>query len=155
MKIYSIYDKVGKKHLSITLAETDADFIRSSLFAVFMDYPLLDIVPMCLGDFFEDNGIIMPCAPRAFSWNDYKFPKNADSLEEKYLTLEELKAEALESKKKFDQKINDKIEDFEKLIKDVDKELQRQDLSDKQKKDLTEYRQSILNSINTLKSKED
>ena len=150
MKIYSLYDKVSKKHLSITLSTNDADFIRSSLYAILMDYPIQDVEAYCVGDFFEDNGIVIPCSPRLVDWNSYKFPKNADSLEEEYLSFDDLRQSALAKKKQFDEQRLDKIEDFKKIIEAVDKELQRNDLSDKQITDLKDYKKMIQDKINSM-----
>lgn len=153
MKIYSVYDKIGKKHLSITIAETDADFIRQALFALLMDYPIQDIDAYCLGDFFENSGVIVPCSPRLVDWNSYRFPKTADSFEEVYLTFDEIREAALKKKHELDQKLLDKVEDFENLLVDVEKELKREDLSETQRKSLIDYKKGIEEQIIVLKNK--
>lgn len=147
MKIYSLYDKISKKHLSITLSTNDADFIRSTLYAILMDYPIQDIEAYCVGDFFEDNGIVIPCSPRLVDWNAYKFPRNADSFEEEYLSIDDLRASALAKKKQFDQERLDKVEDFKQIVDACDKELIRTDLSEKQVKDLKDYKKMIQDKI--------
>lgn len=152
MKIYSLYDKVSKKHLSITLSTNDSDFIRSSLYAILMDYPIQDVEAYCIGDFFEDNGIVLPCSPRLVDWNSYKFPKNADSFEEEYLSIDDLRASALAKKKQFDQERLDKVEDFKKIVEACDKELRRTDLSEKQIKDLKAYKKMIEDKIKTMEA---
>lgn len=150
MKIYSLYDKISKKHLSITLSTNDSDFIRSTLYAILMDYPIKDVEAYCVGDFFEDNGIVIPCSPRLVDWNAYKFPKNADSFEEEYLSIDELRASALAKKKQFDQERLDKVEDFKKIVEACDKELKRTDLSEKQMKDLKDYKKMIQDKISSM-----
>lgn len=152
MKIYSLYDKVSKKHLSITLSTNDSDFIRSSLYAILMDYPIQDVEAYCVGDFFEDNGVVIPCSPRLVDWNSYKFPKNADSFEEEYLSIDDLRASALAKKKQFDQERLDKVEDFKKIVEACDKELRRTDLSEKQIKDLKAYKKMIEDKIKTMEA---
>lgn len=152
MKIYSLYDKVSKKHLSITLSTNDSDFIRSSLYAILMDYPIQDVEAYCVGDFFEDNGIVLPCSPRLVDWNSYKFPKNADSFEEEYLSIDDLRASALAKKKQFDQERLDKVEDFKKIVEACDKELRRTDLSEKQITDLKAYKKMIEDKIKTMEA---
>ena len=150
MKIYSLYDKVSKKHLSITVSTNDADFIRSSLYAILMDYPIQDVEAYCVGAFIEDNGVIIPCSPRLVDWNSYKFPKNADSFEEEYLSIDDLRKSALAKKKQFDEERLDKVEDFKKIVVAVDKELKRTDLSEKQIKDLKDYKKMIQDKINSM-----
>lgn len=152
MKIYSLYDKVSKKHLSITLSTNDSDFIRSSLYAILMDYPIQDVEAYCVGDFFEDNGVVLPCSPRLVDWNSYKFPKNADSFEEEYLSIDDLRASALAKKKQFDQERLDKVEDFKKIVEACDKELRRTDLSEKQITDLKAYKKMIEDKIKTMEA---
>lgn len=153
MKLYSLFDKISNKHLSITLATNDADFVRSTLYAILMDYPITDVQAFCVGDFFEDNGLVIPCAPRLVDWNCYKFPKNADSFEEKYLTIDELRSAALAKKKQFDEQRLDKIEDLKQIIIACDKELERSDLSDKQKKDIQNYKSMVLENIKNMEEK--
>lgn len=150
MKLYSLFDKIGNKHLSITLADSDADFVRSSLYAILMDYPIQDVQAYCVGTFYEDSGIIIPCSPRLVDWNCYKFPKSADSLEENYLTIEELRQSALAKKKKFDELTKDKIDDLKKMADDVTNALKNPDLTDKQKVDLENYLSDINNRIKSM-----
>lgn len=152
MKIYSLYDKVSTKHLSVTLAQTDADFIRSSLYAILMDYPIQDVIAYCVGEFYEDSGIIIPCCPRSIDWDSYKFPKSADSLSEDYLTFEELRNHALSKKQKFNELEKDKIEDLKKLADDVTLAIKDEKLSDTDKDKLIDYRKQLLE---TIKIKED
>ena len=149
-KMYSLYDKIGKRHLSITLAINDADFVRANLYAILMDYPITNVDAFCVGDFYEDNGIVVPCSPRLVDWNSYKFPKNADSFDETYLTIDDLRKSALAKKQEFDKLRLDKVEDFKEQIKAIDKELERTDLSDKQRENLLAYKQDVLNTIKNM-----
>lgn len=150
MKLYSVYDKIGKKHLSITLAETDADFVRSSLFAILMDYPILDIEAYCVGDFYEDSGLVRPCVPRLVDWNCYRFPKNADSFDENYLSIDDIRKKALAKKQEFNEKLKDKKEDLLKLEADIKTALDNEKLSDKQRKDLEIYLFDVQAKINSF-----
>ena len=152
MKLYSLFDKVGKKHLSVTLSVNDADFVRANLYAILMDYPITDVEAYCVGDFFEDNGIVIPCSPRLVDWNCYRFPKNADSFEENYLSIEDLRKSALAKKQQFDAERLNRIEDFKQQLKAIDKELQRSDLSEKQVKDLKAYREQVENTIKQMEA---
>lgn len=152
MKLYSVFDKIGNKHLSITLAETDADFVRSSLFAILMDYPIQDVDAYCVGDFFEDSGLVRPCAPRLVDWNSYRFPQNADSFDENYLSIEQIRERALAKKQEIDAKLKDKKEDFLKLELDIQNALKNEELSDKQRSDLLEYLEDVQAKIKSFDS---
>lgn len=154
MKLYSLFDKIGERHLSVTLADNDAEFVRSSLFAILMDYPIVDVQAYCIGTFDHYSGIVIPCAPRLVDWSCYQFPKTADSLDENYLTFDELREAALSKKKQFDEEMKDKKEDLERLLADVDKALKNPDLSEKQKTDLINYRDSVKNSLSRFLDKE-
>ena len=90
MKIFSIFDKVANRFISVTMCETEQLFVRNALPAILMDYSILDVEFYCVGDFDPDLGLIKPCVPRLCSWECYKFPEKRDSLEKKYLTIEQI-----------------------------------------------------------------
>ena len=142
MNIYALKDVVANKFITTTLCESDDMFVRQSLYAILMDYPLKDVEFYCVGQFDNDLGIIKPCRPRLCSWESYKFPTSrADK--EHFLTLEEIEKSAKEKKHEFLQRTKDKIADVERAICVANGELKKEEekkTKDKKRiKELKEY----------------
>lgn len=161
MFIYSVYDKIAKKHLNIGMAETDAEFVRENLFLIVMNKPILDMECYCIGEFFDDSGIIAPFTPRLVDWNCYQFPKSADSLEKTYLTIDELVDKALEKKKQNIEKQKNYVEDIKKQLKDVENEIARitalpsDDVAHTNLDSLKNYKNALLEQIKSLSQNEE
>lgn len=126
MYLYSLYDKVSKKHLSVTMCESPQMFVRNCLATILMDYPIKDIEFYCIGQFDNDLGIIKPCAPQLEDWECYKFPETrAEKL--KFLTIEQIEQFAKNKKHEFLKQTKDKIKDYEKLLINVKGELHKEE----------------------------
>lgn len=152
MKIYSLFDKVANKFVSTTLAESDEMFVRTSLFAICMDYAINDVEFYCVGYFDSDLGIIKPIAPRLCSWDCYKFPESRQS-KDRFLTLEQIEEAAKKKKHEFIEKTTNDIKELEKLIIHAETELKKAE-SNKDKKRIKDLRNLIKetrNEINRLK----
>lgn len=148
MKIFSLFDKVANRFISVTMCETEQLFVRQALPAVLMDYALNDVEFYCIGDFDPDLGIIKPCMPRLCSWECYKFPEKRDSLEKKYLTIEQIENLAKSKKIEFLQKQKDNIKDVENAIKQIKAQLElEENKKPKDKKRIKELRE-YLNQLN-------
>lgn len=152
MYLYSLYDKQGDRHLSVTMALSDSDFVRSSLFAILMDYPIQDVEFYCLGYFDDQTGLLMPTSPRKGDWNCYRFPEKADSFDEKYLTFEQIRSAALDKKKQFDSDRLDRISDLEKQLIDIDVAIKKE-TDDDRLEQLKAYRDDVTKHISLLKEK--
>ena len=116
MKVFALFDKVANKFVSTTLAESEEMFVRTSLFAICMDYPIKDVDFYCVGYFDDDLGIIRPCRPRLCSWDCYKHPTTRMA-KDKFLSLEEIEQAAKQKKNEFIHKQKDSIKDLENLKK--------------------------------------
>lgn len=152
MRIYGLYDKVAKRYISTTMAETDEMFVRTSIVAIMMDYPLKDVECYCLGLFDTDCGIIKPCTPRLVSWECYKFPHSMGD-KEHFLSIEEIEDFAQKKKHEFLQKNKDKIEDTERYLSQLKATLELEEKKPKKeinKSRIKELRNEIKNVSNTL-----
>lgn len=115
MLVISLYDKIAKRFVSTTLSETEEMFVRTSLYAICMDYSINDVEPYVVGHFDPELGLINPCSPRAFSWECYKFPKSRME-KDKFLTVAEIEEAAKNKKNEFIKKTKDNVKDLEKLL---------------------------------------
>lgn len=152
MKIFSLYDKVAKRFVSTTLAESEQMFVRSCIFSICMDYALNDVEFYCIGEFDSDLGIIKPCQPRLCSWECYKFPETRQS-KEKFLTLEQIQEFAKAKKHQFlkEQKDND-ISNMEKMIENATNAIKEENKKDKpNKKRINELQKYISDVQKDLK----
>lgn len=88
MKLYAVYDKASKRFLSVSPAETDEAFIRSSLLSILMDYPIRDVVLYHVGYFDDSTGKIRSRIRRRFvPWDSYKVPENFTQTDSKDVPL--------------------------------------------------------------------
>ena len=148
MKIFSLFDKVANRFISVTMCETEQLFVRNALPAILMDYAIIDVDFYCIGDFDAELGIVKPCLPRLCNWNCYKFPEKRDSLEKKYLTIEQINNIAKAKKQEFLKKEKDNIKDVENAIKQVEATLKlEEEKTPKNKKRIKELR-VYLNELN-------
>lgn len=155
MKIFSLFDKVANRFISVTMCETEQLFVRNALPAILMDYAINDVEFYCVGDFDEDLGLVKPCVPRLCSWECYKFPEKRDSLEKKYLTIQQINDIAKAKKQEFLQKEKDNIKDVENAAKQCKAQLEIEE-SKKQKdkkriKALRDYLNELNDTIHKLK----
>lgn len=141
MKIYSLFDKVAKRFVSTTIAESDEMFVRSSLYAICMDYPINDVEYYCVGQFDNELGLIKPCQPRLCSWESYKFPKSRMD-KENFLTIEEIEKSAKEKKHEFIKQQKDNILDLERAESIAKKQLKEAETK-KDKKRIKELKDII------------
>lgn len=148
MKIIGLFDKVANKFVSTTMCESEQMFIRDSLFAICMDYPIKDVDFYVLGDFDEELGIIKPCSPRKCSWESYKFPETRMS-KEKYLTIEQIEEAAKNKKHEFLKKTKDNIKDLENALIQAKGALHKEEHSEKPNKKRVKELKNIINNIST------
>lgn len=154
MRIYALYDKVAKRYISTTMAETDDMFVRTSITAILMDYPLKDVECYCVGLIDVDSGIIKPCIPRLVSWDCYKFPIS-QAQQDKFMSLDDIEKFAQNKKHEFLQKNKDKIEDVERYLSQLKAQLAIEENKPKKeidKKRIKDLRNEIKNVSNTLAS---
>lgn len=159
MNIYALKDIQAERFISITIAESDSDFVRSSLYAILLDYPIKDVEFYCIGQFDPDLGIIKPCVPRLGNWECYKFPTSTMDREH-FLTIEQIEIAAKNKKHEFIKKQKDEIPNLEKLLSEAKGKLNLEE--SKKKKDKTKIKNlrrsvaEISSSLSKLKSiKED
>lgn len=98
MNVYALYDKVAKRHLAISFAASDDDYVRQSLYPTLMDYPLRDVEYYQIGTFDLETGKITPCDRRLCSWEAYKFPKTRMSNDGDDVSLSEIEEHAQKTK---------------------------------------------------------
>lgn len=115
MRLYSIFDKVQNKFISMSIAETDEMFVRTATFPALMDRPLNDIEFYCVGLFDDDLGLIKPCHPRLVALDCYKFPVSLAS-KDKFLTIEQIDECAKNKKHEFLKQTKDKVIDGERFL---------------------------------------
>lgn len=152
MKIISLYDKVAQRFVSVTLCENEQAFIRTALPAILMDYNIIDVSCYVVGDFDSDLGIVKPCLPRLVDWNCYRFPEKRDSLEKRYLTVEDIDSMAKAKKHEFLQKQKDKIEDIEHELSKTKAKLQLEEQKDKKDKKRIKELRDYINVLSKNKS---
>lgn len=99
-KIYSVYDKVAKRYLSLSFAPNDETFIRTSLYSILMDYPLKDIDIRCLGEFDNDSGAIVVSDIYTVDMTKYVFPRTRMGSASDSLSLDEIDVAAKATKSK-------------------------------------------------------
>lgn len=155
MKIFSLYDKVAKRFVSTTLAESEQMFVRSTLFAILMDYPINDVEFYCVGEFDSDLGIIKPCQPRLCSWDCYKFPETRMS-KEKFLDMETIIKAAKEKKHQFLKETKDnQIESMNKMIENATNAIELENKKDKPSskriKELQKYISDVKKDLSKIK----
>ena len=155
MKVFSLYDKVAKRFVSTTLAETEQMFVRSCLFSICMDYALIDVEFYCIGDFDSDLGIIKPCQPRLCSWECYKFPETRQS-KERFLTLEQIQEFAKAKKHEFLKETKDnEIQNMEKMISNAKAAIESENKKDKPNnkriKELKKYINDVKKDLSKIK----
>ena len=155
MKVFSLYDKVAKRFVSTTLAETEQMFVRSCLFSICMDYALNDVEFYCVGDFDNDLGIIKPCQPRLCSWDCYKFPETRQS-KDKYLTLDQIQEFAKAKKHQFLKETKDnEIQNMEKMISNAKAAIESENKKDKPNnkriKELQKYINDVKKDLSKIK----
>lgn len=151
MYVYALRDNVGERYLSLSIAYNDEDFVRSSLFAIMVDYPISEVSAYRIGWFDELHGFIRPIKPIKVEWTAHQFPSTMDSLEPEYLSIEDMYKKALEKRKEFDSMMNDKVEDFDRLIKDVENALHDDRITEEQKNNLIDYKSTLEKSRDNLK----
>lgn len=134
MKVFALYDKVAQKFVSTTLCENEELFVRTSLFAVCMDYAINDVDFYCVGLFDDDTGVIKPCIPRKCDWECYKFPVTRQS-KEKFLSIADIEKSAHEKKHEFIKKQKDSVKDLEQYKTLLENKLQ-ENLNNKDKKEI-------------------
>lgn len=154
MKIFSLYDKVAKKFVSTTVAESEQMFVRTCLYPVLMDYPLNDVEFYCVGEFDNDLGLIKPCQPRLCDWECYKFPETRIS-KEKFLDIATIEKAAKEKKHEFLRETHDnQIESMNKMIDNAKNAIEQENKKDKpnQKriKDLQKYISDVKKDLSKL-----
>lgn len=102
--LYSVYDKVSKRYLSLSFSNNDQTFIRSSLYSILMDYPLKDIEIHCLGEFDDVDGKIKVAKKsRSVDLSAYIFP--VSRMSQTPLTLEEIDKGAKTAKAKIQEEL--------------------------------------------------
>lgn len=148
MKIIALYDKVANKYVSTTLCESEQMFVRTSLFAICMDYPIKDVDFYVVGEFDNDLGLIKPCQPRLCSWDCYKFPESRMS-KEKFLTLEQIEEAAKNKKHEFIKKQKDSVKDLENALIQAKGALHKEEHETKPDKKRIKELKKIINNIST------
>lgn len=137
MNIYSLYDKVAKRHLSLTICESDEVFVRQSLLPILMDYALEDVEFFQVGVFDNESGLIKPCVPRRCDWDCYKFPRDRGRKND-FLTMEDLIKFARNKKHEFIESSKNNVEELNKLL-----DIQRDELEKAKKENNTEKIKSL------------
>lgn len=148
MKVFALYDKVAQKFVSTTLCENEELFVRTSLFAVCMDYAINDVDFYCVGLFDDDTGVIKPCIPRKCDWECYKFPVTRQS-KEKFLSITDIEKSAHEKKHEFIKKQKDSVKDLEQYKTLLENKLQ-ENLNYKDKKEIKKAIEQIELEIKRL-----
>lgn len=101
MNVYALFDKVSKRYLALTFAESDDDYVRQALYPTLMDYPLRDVEYYQVAEFDNKTGVLSPCPHRLGSWEAYKFPVTRMSGTGDDISLDEIDKHAKESKASF------------------------------------------------------
>lgn len=148
MKIFALYDKVAKKFISTTLAETEEMFVRTSLFAITMDYPIRDVELYCVGLFDQDLGLIKPCTPRIVSWDCYKFPISRME-KERFLTIEQIEEAAKAKKHEFIKKQKDNLKDLERTLSMTKARLKLEEEKPKKDKNAIKELREVIKEISS------
>lgn len=156
MNVYAVKDVTSQRFISISLAESDDTFVRASLYALLLDYPIKDIEFYCVGQFDCELGVIKPCVPRLGNWECYKFPTTTMD-REKFLTIEQLEQMAKNKKHEFLVEQKNQIPHLEKLLSEAKGKLNLEE-SKKVNKDKTKIRnlkksvKELSHSLSELKS---
>lgn len=136
MKIFALYDKVAKRYVSTTMAESEELFVRNSLIAILMDYSINDVDFYCVGYIDEEYGIIKPCVPRLCDWECYKFPLNRNE-KDKFLTMEQIIDFASKKKNEFLESCNNNLDEIRNEISALTSKMEKS--SDKKEIESIKY----------------
>lgn len=123
--VYTVYDKVSKRHIGLFYSTTDENMIRTSLPSILMDYPLRDIEIKRIGMFDDVNGTLDSRTSKIIPLDSYTFPHARLSSKGDDLSLDELdkgmKDAKTEQLKKIDKMREDyaKNKDSEKKVKEA------------------------------------
>lgn len=98
--VYTVFDKVAKKHIGLFYGTTDEVVIRTSLPTILMDYPLRDIELRRIGRFETNTGLIESLNPKFIPLERYLFPHARLSPKGENVSLEDLDSACKDAKAK-------------------------------------------------------